>query len=85
MQAAGAWVTLNVPVPALMVAERCAVVGLASTLYATVPFPLPLGALVIVNQGALLDAVDAHPLFAATEKLPAATPDPTDTLAGENV
>lgn len=84
VQAAAAWVTLNVPVPTLMVAERSAVAGLASTLYATVPFPLPLGGLVTVSHGALLDAVHAHPLFADTEKLPVATSDPTDTPAGEN-
>jgi hypothetical protein len=84
VQTADDCVTVNVPVPALIVAERGAVVGLASTLYAMVPFPLPLGALVIVNHGELLDAVHAHPLFAATEKLPVETSAPTDTLAGEN-
>ena len=53
--------------PALIVAERSAVVGSAATLYATVPLPLPLGALVIVNHGALLDAVHPQPLFAHRE------------------
>ena len=47
--------------------------------------PLPVGALVIVNQAAVLVAVHAHPLFADTEKLPVDTSDPTDTLAGDNV
>jgi hypothetical protein len=84
VQAAAVCVTLNVPVPALIVAERSTVVGFAATLYATVPSPVPLGALVIVNHGALVDAVHAHPLFAATEKLPVEASDPTDTLEGEN-
>jgi hypothetical protein len=51
----------------------------------TVPSPLPLGALVIVNQAALLVAVQAHPLLAATEKLPADTSDPTETPDGDSV
>ncbi len=68
-----------------MVAVRGVRFGFAATLYASVPLPLPLAPLVIVNHGALLVAVHAHPLFAATEKLPVERSDPTDTLAGENV
>jgi hypothetical protein len=50
-----------------------------------VPLPLPPGVLVIVNHAAPLAAVHAHPLAAATEKLPVAAADPTDTLVGDKV
>jgi hypothetical protein len=53
-------VTVNVCPATVSVPVRCAPV-FADALYATVPPPLPLAPLVIVSQGALLDAVQAQP------------------------
>jgi hypothetical protein len=51
--------TVNVPV-------RVCVVGFAVPLKLTVPFPLPLAPLVIVNHEALLVAVHEQPVCAVT-------------------
>ena len=48
------------------------------------PLPLPVAALVIVNHGALLVAVQLQPAFVVIENVPDATSDPTDTLAGDS-
>lgn len=84
-QAGAACVTPKVRPPRVMDAERGVVVAFAATLYEIVPFPLPVAALVIVNHAAVLVAVQAHPLFAVTEKLPADASAATETLAGDKV
>ena len=80
----GACVTAKEWPPRVIDAERVAVVAFAATLYEIVPLPLPVVALVMVNHGALLAAVHAHPLLAVTEKLPADACPETDTLSGDN-
>ena len=62
---------------------RCVVVPLAATAYKTAPLPLPLAPDVIVNQAALLVAVQAQPAADVTVTVPFDAAPPTDTLAGE--
>ena len=71
--------------PTLIAPVREDVFGFAPTLYAMVPLPLPLLALVIVNQAALLVAFQLQPEVAAIEKLPVAASDPTEMLEGATV
>jgi hypothetical protein len=49
-----------------------------------VPLPLPLAPLVTVSHGALLVAVQLHPVVAAIENVPVAASDSTEMLSGEN-
>jgi hypothetical protein len=58
--------------------------GFAATLYATLPLPVPLAALVMLSHGAPLVAVQLQPAVAAIEKVPDAAVDPTETLAGDS-
>jgi hypothetical protein len=60
------------------------VFGFAATLYATLPLPVPLAALVIANHGAPLVAVQLQPDVAVIEKVPEAASDPTEILAGDS-
>jgi hypothetical protein len=57
---------------------------LASTVYDTDPFPLPLAPAVIVTHAAALDAVQAHPAPAVTLTLPVVASAPVDTVVGDN-
>jgi hypothetical protein len=50
-----------------------------------VPLPLPLLALVIVNHGAPLVALQLQPDVAVIEKLPFTASDPTEMLEGATV
>ena len=60
--------------------------GLAATLNATVPLPLPLAPLVTVIQLVLLlTAVHAHPAGAVTAVDPVPPPAATDWLVGDIV
>jgi hypothetical protein len=67
-----------------MVAVRAVVLGLAATLYAIVPLPLPLTALVIDSHGALLVAFQLHPAIVEIENVPVAAFDVTEMPAGDS-
>jgi hypothetical protein len=75
---AAAWVTVNVRPAMVRVPVRTEVVGLAATLYGTVPFPVPLVAPVSVIQLAFDRADQAQPAPAVTPTLPVVPPEPTD-------
>jgi len=59
------------------------VVVLAATEQLTTPLPVPLLPEVIVIQGALLVAVQVHPLCVVTLMFPVVPLAPTDALAGD--
>ena len=63
---APAWVTVTVCPAIVSVPVRGLVEVFAATVYATVPFPVPLPPLVTVIQDALLAPVHAQPLVAVT-------------------
>ena len=62
-------VTVTVCPATVSVPVRSAADVFATTLKATVPFPLPLAPPLIVSQAALLAAVQAQPVAAVTEVL----------------
>jgi hypothetical protein len=76
--AAAVWVTVNVAPPTVRFALRCAPV-LAATDQATVAFPVPLVAEVMVSQVALLLALHGQAAPTVSVKLP--VPPPVATLA----
>ena len=81
MQAAAAWLTVNVWPAIVIVPVRGLVFGLADALNATVPGPLPLAPLVTVSQPVLLlTPVHAHPAGAVTVVDPVPPPATTDWL-----
>jgi hypothetical protein len=85
VQAAAAWVTVNV-CPAMLsvpVREDVAVFALAEKF--TVPLPLPDAPAVIVSQDAPLVAVHAHPAAALTPTEPVAAAAPTDAEGADSV
>jgi hypothetical protein len=63
---APAWVTVNVCPAIVNVPVRTAVPGFASIPNGTVPLPLPVVAPDSVNQVALLEALQVHPVAAVT-------------------
>jgi len=82
---AAAWLTVNVW-PAIVNVPVRAAPGLAATLNATVPFPLPDAPLVIVSQSGLaVVAVQLQPVAATTLTLPAPPVEPTGWLLDEIV
>ena len=83
-QAGAACVTVNACPPAVIVAEREALVAFACTAYARVAGPEPVAALVIESQGALLDAVHVHAEAVPIATEPVAAPAPSETADGEN-
>ena len=58
--------------------------ALASTLYSTVPLPVPAAPLAIVIHGAVLTAVHEQPEAAVTLTLPPAAEAGTDCDVGES-
>ena len=84
---AAACVTVKVCPPAVIVPPRWLVDVLAATLNATVAVPVPLAALVMVIQLALLVVVQAHPVPAvsANELAPAADDIDCDVADSEYV
>jgi hypothetical protein len=71
--------------PIVSVALRACVFGFAAALKLTVPAPLPLEPLVIVNHVSLLDAVHAQPFGPPTLVDPDPPAADTDWLPGDNV
>lgn len=69
----------------VIVPVRCVVFGLGATLYATVPFPVPLAPLEMDTQDALLVAVQVQPPEIETVIEPLAAAAPTDTPSGETI
>lgn len=83
--AAPAWVTVNVRVAIVIVAERAAVAVFAVAPKVTVPLPVPLAPEVTVSQPAGLLALHAHPVGAVTDTEPLAAAAGSDALAADNV
>lgn len=77
-----AWVTVKALPAMVRMPERLAVVGLAATVYVTVPGPIPLEPLVIVNHATPLLAVHAQLAPVSTATLPLPVPEPTEALVG---
>lgn len=75
---AAAWVTVNVCPATVMVPVRGVVTELTATVNATVPLPEPLAVPLMLIQGALLVAVQAHPPDDVTAKDPEAPAAATD-------
>ena len=76
-----ACVTVNVALPIVIVPVRLAVVVFAATLYAAVPFPVPVALVVI--QDTPLTAVHAQPWAAVTAILPEPADEVKDWPRGE--
>ncbi len=83
MQARPACVTVNVCPAIVSVPVLWLVVGLAETVYETVPLPLPLAPAVMVIHETLLVAVQLHPVGAVTVTVFDSLPDPCERLVGE--
>jgi hypothetical protein len=77
-------VMLRIAEPTVSVADLAEDEPFAATLYLTVPFPLPLGVL-MVSQPAELVAVHAHPLEAVTVAEPVDEVFATVTVPGETL
>lgn len=69
-QGAPACVTVKILSPMINVPVRVALVVFAATLYATVPFPVPVAPTPTVIQATLLVAVQLHPVGAVTVTAP---------------
>jgi hypothetical protein len=86
VQGAAAWFTENVWPAIVSVPVRDVVLGLAATLNATVPLPLPVAPLVTVSHGvSLLTPVHEHPAAAVTVVDPVPPAAVTDWLVGTSV
>ena len=68
-----------------IVAERCEAVVLPVTAIATVPLPLPLAPVVILNHVDVSDAVHVQPLVVVTEMLALPPAAATDGADGDTV
>jgi hypothetical protein len=85
LQACPAWVTVKVWPAIVIVPVRAEVDGLAVTLYATWPLPLPVAPPVTVIQDALLVAVHAQPEAAVTPTAAEPAADPSVAPTEESV
>ena len=79
---AAAWLTVKV-CPAMVMDPLREDPVLGSTVYLTVPLPVPLLPLLISIHELLLDAVQPQPVPVVTSTFPVSPPDPTLSLVGE--
>jgi hypothetical protein len=83
LQGFAACVTVKLRPAIVSVPVRCDASGFIAAENATVPFPVPLAPLVIVNQLAPLVAVQLQPAAPVTADVPVPPPNATDWLVGE--
>ena len=81
--AAPLWLTVNVSPATVIVPVRGDADELTSTVYPTLPFPVPLPPDVTWIHGALEPEVHAQPTPAVTPTLPVPPADPKFALVGE--